>query len=387
MRATTSLQTCSTHLNIWAFSNSTRNASAARIAANVGIWSSAKHPYPWLTAPSGVCVFFPSFFAPRQVIREKCIGFVLGENRSSYTQRDCIIYALGVGCSQDPLNDTELPYTYEQHADNFRIIPSIATTFPAFERLMEGLEKCPGLPDFNPMMLLHGQQKVMLCQPLEDTIPNLVTRAVIKDVEDKKSGAVITIDCDSTCEKTGTLICRNECKLFIRGIGNFSSEGKSEKTSKEEPKARLRTQRSSVSFQGAPAYTFTVKTPENLALIYRLSGDTNPLHADKQMAALGGFKRPILHGLCTFGIATRAIIHALLENDPTRVLSVSGRFSAAVTPGDELGVQMWPRKGASSESGGDEILFNVINKTKDDQVCLEQGVLIVRNPGVHVSRL
>ncbi|KEP59802.1 UNVERIFIED_CONTAM: MaoC family domain-containing protein [Hammondia hammondi] len=322
---------------------------------------------------------------PEKVIRDKCIGHVLGENRTSYTTRDSIIYALGVGCSQDPLNDTDLPYTYERHEDGFRVIPSFATTFPSFELLLEGLQSCPGMPEFNPMMLLHGQQKVTLFRPLRETIPRLIHRSFISDVEDKKSGALVTVTSDSKCEETGVLFCRNECKLFIRGLGSFSSAEDAKRG--EDARSRDRRRKSSVSFQEPPAKVVDVKTPENLALLYRLSGDTNPLHVDRQMAAMGGFKRPILHGLCTFGIATRVIIQSVLANQPERVAAVSGRFSAAVTPGDELRVQMWISAEEGTPGNENTILFNVINRTRDDQVCLENGVLTVRSPGLQIAKL
>ncbi|CBZ53221.1 putative peroxisomal multifunctional enzyme [Neospora caninum Liverpool] len=324
---------------------------------------------------------------PQKVIRDKCVGHVLGESRTSHTPRDSIIYALGVGCSQDPLNDIDLAYTYEQHGDGFKVIPSFATTFPSFELLLEGLQSCPGLPEFNPMMLLHGQQKVTLFRPLAEKIPRMIHRSIISDVEDKKSGALVTVASDSTCEKTGALICRNESMLFIRGLATDQPSSATDKRSAEDPRSRAKRQKSSVSFQGPPSKVFDIKTPENLALLYRLSGDTNPLHVDRQMAALGGFKRPILHGLCTFGIATRAIIQTLLENDPDRVASVSGRFSAAVTPGDELRVQMWISDAEENAGNESAVLFNVVNRTKDDQVCLEKGILTVRSPGPQISKL
>ncbi|PHJ23743.1 family domain-containing protein [Cystoisospora suis] len=395
---------------------------------------------------------------PEKVIREKCIGFVMGEARTSYTPRDSILYALGVGCSKNPLDEEDLSFTYERYEGDrgaFQILPSFATTFPPFDLIFNGLHTCPGFPEFNPMKLLHGQQKVTLFRPLEESM-SLKHRAILRDVEDKKSGALVTVEVLSTLDKeeeegeteeaphetttssqtrgatscsnsssnsrrrsrrrrgeSEVAVCENVLKLFIRGLGNFTAEdasSASSEMSKKKKSASLERKSSmkgtegrprgqdkkdqgvlmpSVSFQETPWKVVDVHTPQNLAVLYRLSGDTNPLHIDRQMAALGGFSRPILHGLCTFGIATRAIIRHVLENEASRVSSISARFSSAVTPGDSLQIQIWRKavhtsttetKKKKEDEEEEEIRFKVINRTStgSEKVCLEQGILIAK---------
>nr|AZL94226.1 hydroxysteroid 17-beta dehydrogenase 4 [Cardiosporidium cionae]AZL94237.1 hydroxysteroid 17-beta dehydrogenase 4 [Cardiosporidium cionae] len=225
---------------------------------------------------------------PKKVIVSLCEGFVLGKSRKSYTQRDAILYAIGIGASQDPLDPLDLQYTYE-NSENFATVPSFASVFPSMDLMFEGLQRCPGLPEFNPMLLLHGEHKLTLHNPIpsEATVNQLAT---IKNVFDKTSGALVIVKIDSFDESSDALLCSNEASLFLRGIGGFGG------TSMVALKSPVMPNR-------APEYTFLKKTSANQAIIYRLSGDYNPLHIDPEVASLGGFSFPILHGLCFFGIA------------------------------------------------------------------------------------
>jgi len=153
-----------------------------------------------------------------------------------------------------------------------------------------------------------------------------------------------------------------EHSLFIRGLGGFGGDKGPNPPVHKIPKDR------------SPDAVHVKKTTPNQALVYRLSGDMNPLHADPNMAALGGFDKPILHGLCFFGIATHGVVRQLCDNDPSKVLSIEGRFASPVFPGQQLTVQMW-------RDGKAKIVFQVVN---DDtkQICLANGAVYLRDAQV-----
>ncbi|KAL8437428.1 hypothetical protein ACSSS7_001023 [Eimeria intestinalis] len=199
---------------------------------------------------------------------------------------------------KDPLDEEDLRFCYEGSSLGFAVLPTFATTLMPVAGIFEGLDKCPGLPSFNPMKLLHGEHKLTLLKPLQpDT--KVRSRTVIRDVLDKRSGALVALRVETF--EGNDLLCINDFQLFIRGIGGFGGPSSSA-ASIEAPGFPT----------GAPEKTMEVLTQANLALIYRLSGDYNPLHADVGLAQMGGFSKPILHGLCTLGIATRRTpLHAL----------------------------------------------------------------------------
>nr|AZL94355.1 hydroxysteroid 17-beta dehydrogenase 4 [Nephromyces sp. MMRI] len=293
---------------------------------------------------------------PEKVIPSLCEGFVLGRRRSSYGFTNCILYALGVGASQDPLDATDLQYTYENH-ENFTPLPTFGCVIPEMQLTFDGLQRCPGLPDFNPMMLLHGEHKLILPAPLPVN-EEVEAVAKIKNVFDKKSGALVIIQTDVYSIATGSLICVNEASLFIRGIGGFGGLSGSKQKKPIQIPAR------------PPDHIFTKKTVPNQALIYRLCGDYNPLHVDPEMAALGGFNSPILHGLCFFGIAGLGVVRTACRGDANSIKSIEARFSNAVIPGQTLKVEIW------EESG--DCLFRVINMDTQKE-CVSNGLATLRN--------
>ncbi|MFO7683302.1 MAG: MaoC/PaaZ C-terminal domain-containing protein [Chloroflexota bacterium] len=244
---------------------------------------------------------------------------------SRYTERDTSLYALSIGAAADPMDAEELPFVYELSGKGHKAFPTMAVTFP-FE-LLPQLFEIPGF-SVNPMMIVHGEQYFELKRPLPTTAA-FTNHAHISHIYDKGSGAVILME-TYTLDEAGAEIALNRSSFFVRGIGGFGGDrgpsGKINLPPEREPDAIVRQQ-----------------TQPNQALLYRLnsSGDRNPLHADPQMAAFGGFDRPILHGLCTYGFAARAILKQFAANDVSRFKTMQARFSKHVFPGETILTEMW----------------------------------------------
>lgn len=285
---------------------------------------------------------------PAQVVPEQCRGFKIGGALTqSYTERDTILYALGVGTSRDPMDSKEIQFTYE-NAENFKVLPTFGVSIGSFNTLFEGLLNCPGLPEFNPMMLLHGEHKLELIKPFPAKQTVTINSEII-DVADKGKGALVTI-ASSISDETGSLIARNIAKLFIKGIGGFGDKGKLQDALPNPPTR-------------PPCKTSIDQTLPNQAILYRLAGDTNPLHIDPQMSAMGGFDRPILHGLCSFGIAGKAILKEFCNYDVNQFKSISVRFTSHVFPGETLVTEMWKE--------GNKVIFT--SKTHERGKVAVQG--------------
>lgn len=231
----------------------------------------------------------------------------------TYTERDVMLYALGVGCGRD-----DLPFVYEK---NLRVLPTFAViaSFPAMMNLGGALR-------VNPAMVLHGEQAIDLRAPIP-TRGTLTTTPTITAVWDKGKGAVVVVETD-TVDASGTLLFHNTASIFVRGEGGFGGERGPSGTANVPP-------------DRPPDRSISYPTLPQQALIYRLSGDLNPLHADPEFAKLGGFDMPILHGLCTYGFAGRAVLAAYADNDPARLRSFGVRFSGVVYPGETITTDMW----------------------------------------------
>ncbi|HEV7733896.1 MAG TPA: MaoC/PaaZ C-terminal domain-containing protein [Candidatus Binatia bacterium] len=241
------------------------------------------------------------------------IGKKLGSVTHTYSERDVILYALGVGCGTD-----DLPFTYERE---LKVLPTFAVipSFPAMLNL-------GGAMQVNPAMVLHGEQSIEVPAPIP-TEATVVTTPMIEAVYDKVKGAVIVVRTESVDSK-GKVLFTSRSSIFVRGEGGFGGD-------------RGPSGASNVPPDRAPDKSISYKTLPNQALIYRLSGDMNPLHADPQFAAMGGFDKPILHGLCTYGHAGRAVLAAYCDNDPSRLKSFAVRFSGVVFPGETITTDMW----------------------------------------------
>ena len=243
----------------------------------------------------------------------KAIGKKLGSVTHTYSERDVMLYALGVGCSTD-----ELQFVYERELN---VLPTFAV-IPAFPAMLN----LGGAMDVNPAMVLHGEQRIELHAPIP-TSGTITTTPTIKAIYDKVKGAVVVVETESVDAK-GKLLFRNTSSIFARGEGGFGGD-RGPSGAKNVPPDRK------------PDKSIAMKTLPQQALIYRLSGDMNPLHADPDFAKLGGYDRPILHGLCTFGHAGRAVLQAYCGNDPARMKSFEVRFSGVVYPGETITTDMW----------------------------------------------
>lgn len=244
----------------------------------------------------------------------------------SYGDKDVMLYALGVGLGADPMNETELAFVYEK---NLKVVPTAATVLAgrgAAEPLPTKPGHRPSMPNY--LMLVHGEQKVELHRPLppQGTFTT-ESRTIGAFDKGKDKGAVLvseTIWRDDKGEKVATLTGSS----FCRADGGFG--GPSEGAPEPHPVPERK-----------PDKSVDITTREDQALLYRLNGDRNPLHSDPESARKSGFPRPILHGLCTYGITCRAVLQEVVDWDADRIASHQVRFSAPVFPGDTVTVDLW----------------------------------------------
>jgi acyl dehydratase len=237
----------------------------------------------------------------------------------SWTSKDALLYAVGVGAGvDDPLS--ELAFTTENTAGTpQRVLPTYAVL----------LAQVPGarrIGDFDPAMLVHAEQAFELHRPLPAE-GSLRATAKVTGIYDKGSGALVVTESTAVDPATGERLITSRGSVFIRGEGGFGGD----RGPRDDWKLPDR----------APDHEVTYRTRPEQALLYRLSGDRNPLHSDPAFAARAGFDRPILHGLCTYGVAGRALLHTMAGSDPARFAAMSGRFSSPVTPGESLTTSIW----------------------------------------------
>lgn len=277
---------------------------------------------------------------PSRETVERAIGAELLRARYAYSEREAILYALGVGAPANWLAPDELKFAHELQPD-FQVLPTFAVIFAKdlYELALSG--NIAGI-HFNPMMLVHGEQQLRLAKPLpRSAVVESTVR--VAEAHDKGSGLLLTLEVES-CDESGGLLAQARTSMFIRGLGGFGGD-------------RGPT-RKSILTDSPPDAVIEEKTLERQALIYRLAGDPNPLHVDPRMAAIGGFDKPILHGLCTLGFSARAILKQYCGNDAHRLGAIRARFSQHVFPGETLVTEMW-------REGGGDIRFQTKAKERD----------------------
>jgi 3-hydroxyacyl-CoA dehydrogenase/3a,7a,12a-trihydroxy-5b-cholest-24-enoyl-CoA hydratase len=258
---------------------------------------------------------------------DAALGYEFPETTSSHDERDLSLYALGVGAAQDPLDTQELQYVYELHGDGFRPLPTYGV-IPALNSVLKMIaegKQAPGL-HYGLDRVLHGEQYTELLRPLPPKA-SLRHKGRIKDIFDKGKNALVVTEVTSYDARTGEPLVRNEITTFVRGAGGWGGD-RGPSTDIAPP-------------ERAPDAVITEKTHENQALLYRLSGDWNPLHADPGFARNFGFQRPILHGLCTFGYVGRHVIKAFAGGDSRLFKSIRVRFADTVLPGETLRTELW----------------------------------------------
>ncbi|MGE5525859.1 MAG: MaoC/PaaZ C-terminal domain-containing protein [Rhodospirillaceae bacterium] len=238
-----------------------------------------------------------------------------------YTDRDTILYALSVGLGHDPTDERQLRFVYEK---SLQALPTMATilAYP-----WGWLYR----PDTGITRGKHvlGAQGVRLYKPVTaagHVIANLRVANIVDKGPDK--GALVFTERDIRDAASGELICTVTTTMFCRADGGFGGPAGPVPAPIAIP-------------QRVPDRVCDLPTIPQAALLYRLNGDRNLLHVDPSVAAKAGFRAPILHGLCTFGIAGHAVLQAFCDYDPSRMKSIDARFSAPVYPGEELRTEMW----------------------------------------------
>ncbi len=246
----------------------------------------------------------------------------------TYGDKDVMLYDLGIGLGADPLDERELPFVYEK---GLRVVPTAATVLAAGGRASRPAPELPAglrVSEINYLMVVHGEQKVELHRPLAASGSfTAASRTIGAYDKGKDKGAVLvneTIWTNEAGEKVATLTG----STFARGDGGFGGP------SSGAPERHVTPTR-------APDLSLDFTTRADQALLYRLNGDRNPLHADPDIAKRAGFERPILHGLCTYGLTCRAILAGITDYDPDAIASHEVRFSAPVFPGDTVTVDLW----------------------------------------------
>jgi (3R)-3-hydroxyacyl-CoA dehydrogenase / 3a,7a,12a-trihydroxy-5b-cholest-24-enoyl-CoA hydratase / enoyl-CoA hydratase 2 len=279
---------------------------------------------------------------------------------SSYDERDLALYALGVGAAADAVDEKELAFVYERD-ERFAALPTYAV-MPAsnamIRMLKEGKGMLPGL-NFGFERLLHGEQYTEIKAPLPRAA-KLTHVFKLKAAYDKNPHAV-TVLAISTRTANGEEIAYNEFTAFVRGAGGWGGE-RGPDGEINSPPAR------------EPDVVIEEKTAENQALLYRLSGDWNPLHADPAYAQKSGYERPILHGLCTYGYVGRHVLKAFCDNDPRRFKSLKVRFAEPLFPGETLVTSLW-------QESPTRIVFEVKAKERD-KLVIKNAVAELHEPPV-----
>jgi len=252
---------------------------------------------------------------------ERLINWNIPEVEQRLTKRDTILYALGVGLGADPCDAGQLRFVYEEA---LQALPTMAVILgypgPWHAHPDTGITRSH---------VVHGEQGFRIVNPLP-VEGNVVGKTHVTGVVDKGKdrGALVMTECTVREKASGNVLCALTSTTFCRADGGFGGPDGPVRAPHALPEA-------------APQHVCDLPTLPQAALIYRLSGDTNPLHASPAYAIKAGFKMPILHGRCTFSIAGHAILKTLCGYDPSRFIAMEGRFSAPVYPGETIRTELW----------------------------------------------
>jgi acyl dehydratase len=279
------------------------------------------------------------------------LGTEPAEIEFSWTESDVLLYHLAVGAGSNPDDPRELSYLLE---DRLRVLPTFGVVAPNFRTFEPPAVRLPGI-ELDLTGVLHGGQLIMMHQPVAPAGTALARQRVV-ELQDKGTAAVVVVEAVIT-HRDGSALWTSRSSIFARGEGGFGgSRGTTER----------------VAIPGrAPDQVVDIPTLPQQAQLYRLCGDRNPLHTNPDFARTAGFDRPILHGLCTWGMVCKSIVDIFLDSNTDRILSYSGKFAGVVFPGETLRVRIW--------SVADELMFTVSVPARDALV-LSDGLLVAR-PG------
>jgi acyl dehydratase len=259
-----------------------------------------------------------------------------------YRDRETMLYAQSIGIGRDPVNLKELPFVYEQ-GEMLRTVPTMASVL---------------VPDMFPpdlgwdfAQVLHAEQRLQLHRPVPPAAEILINKRII-DVFDRgpRNGAMLLFEVDGRLAKDDTAVFSLGMTVIARGDGGFGGSSGSGPPPHRAPRRE-------------PDLSCDIATRVDQALLFRLNGDRNPLHADPHTARQAGFDVPILHGLCTYGIACHAILKTICEYDETLIVGFDARFSLPVMPGDTVRTDMW--------QDGNIVSFSC--------TAIERDVIVLRN--------
>jgi len=256
------------------------------------------------------------------IVAETLLNFPIPEIRQRLRWQDSALYALSLGCGQDPMDEADLRFVTE--GATMRALPTMAVVlgYPGFWLR----DPATGV---DAVRLVHGEQSVEIHAPLP-TEGEVIGRSRVTGLVDRGEGkgALLYSERVILDAATGAKLATLEQTTFLRGDGGFGGPSGPVKKPAPEP-------------EGAPDLVLDLPTRPEMALLYRLNGDHNPLHSSPAIAAKAGFPRPILHGLATFGLVGRALMRAVCEGDPARFGRMDCRFSAPVFPGETIRTEIW----------------------------------------------
>lgn len=278
----------------------------------------------------------------------KAVGFEMPVAKGEWGKDDVILYHLGIGAGAPPTDPNELAYTYE---GNLKVLPSYGVI-----PVSGALPRMAGIPgvDINFALVLHGEQDL----EIRKTIPTeakVIHKSRVADIFDKGKAALLILE-TTTSEQGGDVLFVNRASIFARGEGGFG--GPSGPKAGNTPPER------------SPDHRTESPTLPQQALLYRLTGDKNPLHADPEYAQMGGFDRPILHGLCSYGVVCKAVVDTVFGGDTTQVGRYQARFAGVVFPGETIVTSMWKE--------GDRVILEAKTKERDTPVISNAAITIRR---------